>query len=245
MSKRTGKDFLELTKYHNLEMSDQYSGMEPPPIVETRDDNKRGIKLPSPDLVKEKNTGFIGLTTDRSSLRKFAETPYSLEELSYLLWCTQGVKQVHGDLAILKTVPSAGARHAFETYMLVNRVEGLVPGVYKYASLTHSLVLFETDKDFVEKIVQACHGQAFVGKSAVTFFWIAYPYRMTWRYEERGYRYLFIDVGHVCQNLYLATEAIGAGACAVAAFDDNSLDNLFKLETDKAFVIYLAATGKR
>jgi SagB-type dehydrogenase family enzyme len=245
MNRKTGRQFLELTKYSNLGISDQVSGVEPPRIIETKDADEQGVKLPQPDHAAERESAFLKLATERTSLRKFSDTPYSLEELSYLLWSTQGVKQVHGELAVLKTVPSAGARHAFETYLMVNRIESLKPGIYKYAPLTHSLVPFEIEQDLSQRIVESCHGQAFVRKSAVTFFWVAYPYRMTWRYEERGYRYLFIDAGHVCQNLYLASEAIGGGTCAVAAFDDDALNELFKLDPNKAFVIYLAATGKR
>ncbi len=81
--------------------------------------------------------------------------------------------------------------------------------------------------------------------SAVTFLWVAVPYRMTWRYQERGYRYLHLDAGHVCQNLYLAAEAIDAGVCAVAAFDDDALNTLLCLDAKEAFVIYLAAVGKK
>ena len=245
MSKDTGKNFIEMTKYPNIGVSDQQLGVAPPPIVEVMDDEDEGLVLPRPDEVLLEDKDLLQIITERNSLRKFSQETLTLEELSFLLWCTQGIKQVHGKLAILKTVPSAGARHAFETYLLINHVEGLEPGVYQYSPLTHRLIPFGTKKDLSPEIVQACHGQAFVKKAAVTFFWIAYPYRMTWRYQERGYRYLFIDAGHVGQNLYLAAEAIGGGACAVAAFDDDALAALFRLEKERALVIYLAAVGKR
>jgi SagB-type dehydrogenase family enzyme len=80
---------------------------------------------------------------------------------------------------------------------------------------------------------------------AVAFFWVAVPYRMTWRYGERGFRYLYLDAGHVCQNLYLASETIGAGTCAVGAFDDDALNALLGLDESESFVIYLAAVGKK
>lgn len=245
MSKNSGEVFLEMTKYSNIGPSDQQRGVAPPAIIEVMDDQDQGIVLPRPDQVQLEDRDLLETITERSSLRKFADTPFTLEELSFLLWCTQGVKQVPSKVAIMKTVPSAGARHAFETYLLINRVEGLKPGIYQYAPLTHALVPFETSQDLSAEIVAACHRQAFVSKCAVSFFWIAYPYRMTWRYQERGYRYLFIDAGHVCQNLYLAAEAIGGGACAVAAFDDDALDRIFRLEKGRSFVIYLAAAGKK
>jgi len=68
---------------------------------------------------------------------------------------------------------------------------------------------------------------------------------MTWRYGERGYRYLFLDAGHVCQNLYLAAEAIGCGVCAIGAFDDEALNAAFDLDGESLFVIYAATLGRR
>lgn len=67
---------------------------------------------------------------------------------------------------------------------------------------------------------------------------------MTWRYSERGYRYLFIDAGHACQNLYLGAEAIECGVCAIAAFDDVIMNQLLGLDGESQFVIYLATVGK-
>ncbi len=245
MKKNTGIEFIEQTKYPNVPPSDQQIGRPPPPVVETINDNNDGIALPDPASLNLDFLDFHRLITDRASLRRYSGTPFSMVELSFLLWCTQGIKQVQGNLAVLRTVPSAGARHAFETILLINRVESLEKGVYKYAPLTHELLPFDMQKETPGQLVDACYKQKMVGKSAVTFFWIAHPYRMTWRYSERGYRYLYIDVGHVGQNLYLASEAIGGGACTIAAFDDDMLNHLFQLNTEKEFVIYLAAVGKK
>ena len=66
---------------------------------------------------------------------------------------------------------------------------------------------------------------------------------MTWRDEERGYRYLHLDAGHVAQNLYFAAEALGGGVCAVAAFDDDERNGILGLDGKDAFVVYLAAAG--
>jgi SagB-type dehydrogenase family enzyme len=84
-----------------------------------------------------------------------------------------------------------------------------------------------------------------VKKSAVTFIWVAVPYRMTWRYGERGYRYLLLDAGHVCQNLYLAAENISSGVCAIAAYHDAMFNELLGLDGENQFVIYLGTVGKK
>jgi len=107
------------------------------------------------------------------------------------------------------------------------------------------LIKLASKPDTVKRMVGACLGQESVAASAVTFVWTAVPYRTTWRYGERGYRYMHLDAGHVCQNLYLAAEAIEAGACAIGAFSDDAMNELLGLDGVKQFVIYLAAVGKR
>jgi len=69
--------------------------------------------------------------------------------------------------------------------------------------------------------------------------------RMSWRYPERGYRYILLDAGHVCQNLYLVAEALGCGVCAIAAYDDDLTNQVFGLDGESQFIVYLASLGKR
>jgi len=181
----------------------------------------------------------------RRSLRNYGEEPLALEELSFLLWCSQGVKPESKDKFTLRTVPSAGARHAFETLLLVNRVDGLEAGLYQYDAAAHGLISWESPADIAERLTAACLSQPIVRNSAVTFIWMAERYRMAWRYGERGLRYLFLDAGHVCQNLYLAAESISAGACAIGAFTDEEINPLLGLDGVDRFVVYLAGVGKR
>lgn len=147
--------------------------------------------------------------------------------------------------ATLRTVPSAGARHAFETYLLINRVDGIQPGLYRYIALEHALLAVDLAEGIAQRLTDACYYQKQVLHSAVTFFWAAALERMAWRYVERGYRYLHLDAGHVCQNLYLAAEVIRAGVCAIGAFDDETLNGLLGLDGENDFVVYAASTGKR
>ena len=244
MSKDIGRLFMDETSIYNLGPSDQSMGKEMPPLEKGYAGRGSTIKLPRP---KNDDVGKIDLTEaieKRRSIRKYLEKPLSLEELSYLLWATQGV-QKNLEKATLRTSPSAGARHALENYLLVNKVEGLEKGIYHYIALEHVLQEWEIDSALAEKITAACFGQGMVQNSAVTFIWSAVPYRMNWRYGERGYRYLHLDVGHVGQNLYLAAEATGSGVCAIGAYDDAEINKLLGLNEDEEFVIYLASVGKK
>ena len=100
-------------------------------------------------------------------------------------------------------------------------------------------------RHFAHRITSACFDQQFILRSGAVFLWTAVPYRMTWRYGERGYRDLHLDAGHVCQNLYLAAEAVGCGVCAIAAFDDDRMNELLGINGTDQFLIYLATVGKK
>ncbi len=240
-----GNDFIERTKFTNMtEIFDQRRGVAAPSLEELFVEGNV-IDLPSPDEAAPGDLSFKDLVDRRVSLRNFSRDPLSLEELSYLLWCTQGVKKVHRPLNTFRTVPSAGARHAFETYLLTNRVEGLGKGLYRFLAVKHRLGEVNPDPALTEKITHACFDQKFVAAGAATFIWTAVVQRMKWRYGERSYRYLHLDAGHVCQNLYLAAESVGCGACAIGAYDDDRMNQLLGIDGRHQFVIYMATVGKR
>jgi SagB-type dehydrogenase family enzyme len=182
---------------------------------------------------------------DRKSRRKYTKVSLTLDELAYLLWVTQGQREPGRNTPHFRTVPSAGARHSFETYLFIQNVSTVPQGLYRYLPLSHELVLLsEFDKDTVSRLDRAVFGQRFIINSAVVFVWATVPYRMEWRYMQAAHRVLLIDAGHVCQNLYLACEAIGAGTCAVAAYDQEAMDKLLKIDGQEHFTIYLAPVGK-
>jgi len=241
----TGKDFLLKTQYPFLEPSGETLHLPQPPLELPIPTGASVTALPSPASFKIPPIELRIAVEGRRSLRQYAHTSLTLEELAYLLWMSQGVKKVTPRPATFRTVPSAGARHAFESYLLANRVEGLAPGLYRYAAIEHSLVEMDLSPDVCERLTEACHSQNQVRTSAVTFAWVAVTARMYYRYVERGYRYLFLDAGHVCQNLCLAAEAIGCGACAIAAYDDNDTNRVLGLDGDELFCIYLASLGKK
>jgi len=181
----------------------------------------------------------------RKSRRAFGKTPLTLIELSFLLWATQGIKQRLDSGHALRTVPSAGARHTLETYLCLMNIEGLDTGVYRYLPLEHQLLLERRDESILQAIPEATLRQKWMARAAAVFVWAAIPYRMEWRYGLAAHRVILLDAGHVCQNLYLACEAIGAATCAVAAYDQELTDRLLGLDGKDEFAIYMAAARKR
>lgn len=205
----------------------------------------RRIALPKPADIHIPPVDLRTALENRQSVRKYSDQSLSLKELAFLLWCTQGIKTVDEKASFRRNVPSAGARHAFETYLLVNHVQGVQPGLYRYLASEHCLVEMDLSPDLPDRLVGACEDQSKIKFSAVSFFWAAVPFRMTWRFSERGYRYIFLDAGHVCQNLYLAAEAVDCGVCAVAAYNDGLLNTALKLDGENQFIIYVATLGKK
>jgi SagB-type dehydrogenase family enzyme len=226
--------------------SDQELKLPQPPLQKPYDvTTAKVIALPEVNENILKKTNILDILKDRKSNRAYTSENLTLDELSFLLWATQGVKSVRGEnYATMRPVPSAGARHPFETYIAVNRVEGLEKGVYRYLALTHELLFLEKDENLEEQLSELTLGQKFVGKSAVTFIWSVIPYRGEWRYHMLAHKPMLLDAGHVCQNLYIACEAIGCGTCAVAAYDQDKIDSYLKLDGEDELVVYLAPVGK-
>lgn len=225
--------------------SDQDMKLPQPPLEKPYDKGGEIIDLPEVDGHTLAKTNILDIINGRRSSRKYTNEAVSLEELSFLLWCTQGVKKVTANnYATLRTVPSAGARHPFETYLIVNNVEGLDKGVYRYLSLTHKLLFLYDDENLEENVISAAMGQPFVGKCAVTFMWSCIPYRGEWRYNVSAHKTMLLDAGHICQNLYIACEAIGCGTCAIGAYDQVLSDKLLGLDGEDEFVVYMAPVGK-
>lgn len=232
-------------KHIDFSKTDQNRGVDSPPIQKPYADNAVITELSKPNALK--NIPDIRLSDaikNRKSRRAFLNKPITLDELSFLLWATQGIRKIIDHGHAYRTVPSAGCRHALETYLCVLNIESLEEGIYRYLPLEHRLLFEFTEDRLKEKIVEAAYRQPYPGKAAVTFLWTAIPYRMEWRYDLAAHKVIAIDAGHACQNLYLACEAISAGTCAIGAYDQEAIDRLLRIDGIDEFTIYLAPVGK-
>jgi SagB-type dehydrogenase family enzyme len=237
------KDSVRLTI--DFYRTDQNRGVKPPPIEKPVPENSPLIDLiPVNRLGSITDINIASAIANRKSHRKFLDKPLTLSELSFLLWATQGIRRQVDDSTAYRTVPSAGCRHSFETYLCVLNVTDLEKGIYRYLPLEHKLLFVHNELDLENRIVEAALGQPFFGKAPVNFIWTTIPYRMEWRYDIAAHKVIAIDAGHVCQNLYLACEAIKAGTCAVAAYNQGLIDELLKVDGDEEFTIYMAPVGK-
>jgi len=243
---KEGRDFLKSNRFELLAQkieSDQSKGLKQPPLEKLVKTDESLIELPDPKSVTLKVTDVVDIIESRESRRLFDKTPILLEELSFLLWATQGVKSIMGDgYATKRTVPSAGARHPYETYLWIKRVNGLNMGLYRYVALQHKLALI-SEGDYSDEMTQAAMGQKFAGDCACAFVWAAIPYRGEWRYHVGSHKPMILDAGHICQNLYLACQSLGLGTCAIAAYIQKNLDALFGLDGADEFAVYMSPVG--
>jgi SagB-type dehydrogenase family enzyme len=243
------REFLKDTIRQRIDFSqtDQNQGVAAPPLEKPFAAEATRIKLLT--MSQWSAIGEVDVLTaiaNRQSWRAFSGKPLSLEEISFLLWATQGIRRLRDAASALRTVPSAGARHALETYLCVLNCEGLEStAVYRYLPVEHELLLEFCQPELAARLVEATLGQSFIGKSAATFVWTTVAYRMEWRYGPASHKVIALDAGHVCQNLYLACEAIEAGTCAVAAYHQQLMDRLVRVDGAEEFVVYLAPVGKK
>lgn len=221
----------------------QQRGVPPPPITKPAPADAPRVDLIPPAQFTSGQMPLLDAINKRRSRRAYKAGALTLEELSFLLWACQGVEKVANEVRAFRTVPSAGCRHPFETYVLVNRVKGLEPGLYRYLPIEQQLCLLNSDPDVTLDIHLASEKQ-YVAESAATFIWTVIPYRTEWRYLSHSHRVILMDIGHACQNLYLAAESIGCGTCALAAYDQAKLDAALGVDGEEEFAVYLAPVGR-
>lgn len=248
---KENRDFLK-ANFQVLDeiKTDRQKGLPFPVFQKEYDSDSILIDLPevSKDILSKSNV--FDCLDDRRSVRKYSEESISLEQLSYLLWATQGIQKVMGNnTTTFRRVPSGGAAHTFETYLIINIVAGLTKGIYRYLPLEHKLIFINTIEELETKIDQATPRQPFApnfaSKSAVVFAWSCVPYRAEYKFDITAHKKILLDAGHLCQNLYIAAESVDLGACAIGIYDQSLIDQMLLLDGESEFVIYMAALGKK
>jgi SagB-type dehydrogenase family enzyme len=224
----------------------QKQGIAPPPLEKPFNEKAELI-----DLVNSKEFGsfvripLLDAFTNRMSRRVYTEETLSLKELSFLLWATQHVREIDKSKVWTKrAVPSGGGRQPFETYLIVNRVDSLERGVYRYLPIEHKLLVVSKELPDTSDLNGRAWWQDFIGNAPVIFVWAAIPYKTEWRYSILSYKDILIEAGHICQNLYLACEAIDAGTCAIASYDQKTVDEIIGVDGIDEMTVYLSPVGK-
>ena len=197
------------------------------------------LEVKLPEEVEFEGLSLVEAIENRRSERRFTGEPISLLELSQLLYYAYGITDSSEQL---RAAPSAGALYSIEIYPVVNSVEGLDGGIYRYSSQEHSLLLIRKG-DFRREMARHALGQVMLARASVVFLLSAVFRRSEW-YGKRAHRYILLEAGHISQNIYLIATSLGLGACAVGAFSDDDFNRILGVDGKEESVLYLMVVGK-
>jgi SagB-type dehydrogenase family enzyme len=237
-----GDNFQQKSKYIRGQLPrHQLDWTKKPPTYRKYPNAIKTINLPDPKFDKE--IRFWDIILERKSIRNFKEEPILQSDLSLLLFGMTGLTRNFPQFSF-RTVPSAGGLYPIEIYPIINNVEDLNQGIYHYNIPNHSLELLK-EGDFRIDIMKGCLDQMVVFNSAVSFVWTAVIERSKWKYLQRCYRYIYLDAGHIGQNFYLITEALGLGGCTIGAIYDDEINELLEIDGIHETTIYVGVIGKK
>ncbi len=237
LQSQAGDDFQRESKYKREDSGSPLDWSSKPEIYKTYP-SKRQIKLPQ---FLGKTLQFSDTLEKRKSIRSYSHEPIKTSDLSFLLWASTGIQRVQRGRQF-RTAPSAGALYPIETYIIVNNVEGLDKGLYHYNIATHSLEELKTG-DYGIALTHAALDQDMCAEAAVVFVWSAIFNRSKWKYGQRAYRFIYLDTGHVAENLALAATSIGLGSCQIGAFFDDEINQIIEVDGVQESAIYLSTVG--
>lgn len=198
-------------------------------------------KLPLPKPILTEMSLDLALHR-RKSVRSFEQEPLTQDQLSYLLWACTGITRRERDFQF-RTAPSAGGLYPIETYVAINAVQGLAPGIYHYHIPDHALELVRKGP-LGPEVARSALDQGMCAKAPLVLIWTAIFERSRWKYDQRAYRYVYLDAGHVAQNLALAAVALDLGSCQIAATYDDEVNELLGVDGEEESVLYLSVVGR-
>ncbi len=181
------------------------------------------IKLPEPR--KRGDLSLEETIMRRRSIRSYRADSLDLQDVSQLLWAAQGLTDAAEKL---RSAPSAGALYPLELILVASNVRGIPIGVYRYHPETHQLVRMQPG-DVQSALCLAALHQQWVAEAAMVLVVVADYQRTTAKYGQRGMRYVYMEVGHVAQNIYLQCVPLGLGTVFVGAFYDEQVKSVLKL----------------
>ena len=234
-----GKKFHEETKLDPLKALRSVLKFEKEPEQFKTYPDKPLIKLPPPSY-----KGIILEETikKRRSIREYKDEPLNLSELSQILFSAQGITgELYG--TYLRTAPSAGALYPIEIYLIVQNATGLEKGIYHYNVREHALEFIKKG-DFKNEIFKAGLFQEMFLSAPLTLIYTAIFKRTTHKYDDRGYRYIYIEAGHIAQNVALQCVSLGLASCVIGAFFDDMVNKLIGVDGKEEASIYIQTIGK-
>lgn len=239
-AEKYGDKFQQQSKYTRGNLPRHYLNWSTKPdTFKSYPDAEKIIELPKPKFNRE--IDFWKVILGRHSTRRFSDNSITLDQVSQLLFGMCGLTRIYKTFSF-RTTPSAGGLYPIEVYPSLNNVEDMDAGIYHYNIENHQLERLKKG-DYREAVTKGCLDQRIAYDSAVNFIFSAVITRSKWKYLQRCYRYIYLDAGHVGQNLYLVAEALKLGVCTIGAIYDDDLNNLLGLDGEEETVIYVGCVG--
>ncbi|HNU35041.1 MAG TPA: SagB/ThcOx family dehydrogenase [Methanomassiliicoccales archaeon] len=239
MSDEPGREFQRETKHRRDRLVGRRTDWDRKPGTYKEYPDRPRTALPE---AKRSEVSLDALLRGRHSVRLFSEEAVSMEDLSSLLWSCDGITRRERGYEF-RTAPSAGALYPVETYVAVNNVEGAAPGIYHYSVKHHALEQIRKGH-LGEELARAALDQGMCASAPLVFIWTAVFERSRWKYGERAYRYVYLDAGHMAQNLALAAVSLGLGSCQIAATFDDEVNELLGVDGEEESVLYMGVVGR-
>jgi SagB-type dehydrogenase family enzyme len=239
MPEGIGDEFQRSTKHTRERLIGGYLDWENKPETYKEYPSARKVQLPK--ILPSQTLPAVEALKKRKSIRSFLPKPLSITDLSFLLWAATGVQRTEQGYEF-RTVPSAGALYPIETYLIANNVEGLEKALYHYDIQEHALEELKAGS-FGEKMARAALGQKMLAAAPVVLVWTAVFARSKWKYAQRAYRYVYLEAGHIAENLALSAASVGLGSCQIGAFFDDEINQIIGVEGVEESVLYLSVVG--
>lgn len=165
----------------------------------------------------------------------FANNPESLWwwRLSLLLFRSYGLTArmpSMGSAVYLRAAPSAGGLYPAEVYLVSRGTPLLPPGLYNYQCRTHSLMHY-WESDVWSDLQAACFWHPTLENTQLGIITTAVFYRSAWRYEDRAYRRIFLDTGHLLGNIELAGAITDYRPHLIGGFVDTAVSELLYIDS--------------
>jgi SagB-type dehydrogenase family enzyme len=172
----------------------------------------------------------------RRSVRSYANTALTWQEIGQLLWAAQGVTLHRGPSLIgLRSAPSAGALYPLESYVVTGQ------GLYHYLPADHAL-LPTPRLGLRQALWEAGLKQDWIREAPAVFCLAAAYQRTAARYGARAARYVHMEVGHAAENLLLQAVALGLCGVVIGAFHDEQVQRVLDLP-EQEDPLYLIPVG--
>jgi SagB-type dehydrogenase family enzyme len=192
------------------------------------------VSLPAPR--KEGPVSVETALATRRSVRAFSKQALTVAEVGQLLWAAQGISGPEGK----RTAPSARHLYPLEVAVVVQNVDGLARGAYRYVPARHALELLAAAGDGASMLARAT-SQPQVHAAPVVVVMAAVYERMD--AGPRSTTWTDYEAGLASENLLLQAVALRLGAVVVGGMDAAAAREAVRF-TGREQVIVLIPVGR-